>query len=52
MTLHDARIPVPRSEELRADVSELLPFFPPSRTRDRGSMAVLARQPCSGGAGR
>jgi 4-carboxymuconolactone decarboxylase len=45
MTLHDARIPVPRSEELRADVSELLPLIAPPGREPARTMAVLARQP-------
>src|SRR5438105_6184641 len=45
MRMHAVRIPVPRAEELRADVSELLPLIAPPGREPARTMAVLARQP-------
>jgi 4-carboxymuconolactone decarboxylase len=45
MTTHDVRIPVPGADELRADVSELLPVIAPPGREPARTMAVLARQP-------
>jgi 4-carboxymuconolactone decarboxylase len=45
MMMHDVRIPVPRADELRADVSELLPLIAPPGREPARTMAVLARQP-------
>src|SRR5213595_1387254 len=45
MKMHAVRIPVPRAEELRADVSELLPLIAPPGREPAKTMAVLARQP-------
>ena len=45
MKMHAVRIPVPRAEELRADVSELLPLIAPPGREPARTMAVLARQP-------
>jgi len=45
MTKHDGRIPVPRGEELRADVGQLLPLIAPPGREPARTMAVLARQP-------
>jgi 4-carboxymuconolactone decarboxylase len=42
---HVARIPVPRRDELRADVAELLPLIAPPGREPARTMAVLARQP-------
>ncbi len=39
------RIPVPRSDELRGDVAELLPLIAPPGREPARTMAVLARQP-------
>src|SRR4030081_651834 len=40
-----ARIPVPRGEELRSDLAELLPLIAPPAREPARTMAVLARQP-------
>jgi len=40
-----ARIPVPRTEELRDDVAQLLPLIAPPGREPARTMAVLARQP-------
>jgi 4-carboxymuconolactone decarboxylase len=40
-----ARIPVPRGDELRADVNQLLPLIAPPGREPARTMAVLARQP-------
>lgn len=40
-----ARIPVPRGEELRDDVAQLLPLIAPPGREPARTMAVLARQP-------
>jgi alkylhydroperoxidase family enzyme len=45
MTRHEVRIPVPRAEELRADVRELLPLIAQPGREPARTMAVLARQP-------
>jgi 4-carboxymuconolactone decarboxylase len=45
MMKHDVRIPVPRTDELRADVNELLPLIAPPGRDPARTMAVLARQP-------
>jgi 4-carboxymuconolactone decarboxylase len=45
MPVRDVRIPVPRAEELRADVSELLPLIAPPGREPARTMAVLARPP-------
>jgi len=39
------RIPVPRPEELREDVAQLLPLIAPPGREPARTMAVLARQP-------
>lgn len=41
----NVRIPVPRGDELRADVGELLPLIAPPGREPARTMAVLARQP-------
>src|SRR5205085_7624266 len=43
--MHNARIPVPRSDELRTDVKELLPLIAAPGREPARTMAVLARQP-------
>ena len=43
--MHAARIPVPRDDELRTDVAELLPLIAPPGREPARTMAVLARQP-------
>jgi len=45
MSMHEVRIPVPRPDELRADVRELLPLIAPPGREPARTMAVLARQP-------
>lgn len=40
-----ARIPVPRGDELRDDVAQLLPLIAPPGREPARTMAVLARQP-------
>jgi len=45
MTDHDVRIAVPRPDELRGDVSELLTLIAPPGEEPARTMAVLARQP-------
>jgi alkylhydroperoxidase family enzyme len=45
MTGHAGRLPVPRPEELRHDVAELLPLIAPPGREPAATMAVLARQP-------
>jgi 4-carboxymuconolactone decarboxylase len=45
MNVHDVRISVPRAEELRADVRELLPLIAQPGREPARTMAVLARQP-------
>ena len=45
MNMHDVRISVPRADELRADVRELLPLIAPPGREPARTMAVLARQP-------
>jgi len=45
MTMHDVRISVPRADELRADVRELLPLIAPPGREPARTMAILARQP-------
>jgi len=40
-----ARIPVPRGQELRDDVAQLLPLIAPPGREPARTMAVLARQP-------
>ena len=42
---HEVRIPVPRADELRADVAGLLPLIAPAGREPARTMAVLARQP-------
>jgi alkylhydroperoxidase family enzyme len=44
-TPHAARIAVPRAEELRTDVAELLSLIAPPGREPARTMAVLARQP-------
>src|SRR6478735_6406544 len=43
--MKQARIPVPRSDELRDDVGQLLPLIAPPGREPARTMAVLARQP-------
>ncbi len=43
--MHDVRVPVPRADELRADVRDLLPLIAPPGREPARTMAVLARQP-------
>jgi len=45
MATHGERIPVPRADELRADVAALLPLIAPAGREPARTMAVLARQP-------
>ena len=45
MNMHDVRISVPRADELRADVRELLPLISQPGREPARTMAVLARQP-------
>jgi alkylhydroperoxidase family enzyme len=45
MNIHEVRIPVPRADELRADVRELLALIAPPGREPARTMAVLARQP-------
>jgi 4-carboxymuconolactone decarboxylase len=45
MKKHDVRISVPRADELRADVRELLPLIAQPGREPARTMAVLARQP-------
>src|SRR5437763_5095009 len=43
--MHNVRIPVPRSDELRADAKQLLALTAPPGREPARTMAVLARQP-------
>ena len=45
MGTHAVRIAVPRADELRADVAELLPLTAQPGREPARTMAVLARQP-------
>ena len=45
MTSHPGRVPVPRADELRDDVAQLLPLIAPPGRPPAATMAVLARQP-------
>jgi 4-carboxymuconolactone decarboxylase len=45
MTAHAGRLPVPRADELRDDVAQLLPLIAPPGREPAATMAVLARQP-------
>lgn len=45
MNQHDVRISVPRPDELRADVRDLLPLIAAPGREPARTMAVLARQP-------
>jgi alkylhydroperoxidase family enzyme len=45
MTSHTGRVPVPRPDELRDDVAQLLPLIAPPGRPPAATMAVLARQP-------
>jgi alkylhydroperoxidase family enzyme len=45
MAVHDVRIAVPRTDELRADAAELLSLIAPPAREPARTMAVLARQP-------
>ena len=45
MTGHAGRLPVPRPDELRNDVAQLLPLIAPPGREPAATMAVLARQP-------
>jgi 4-carboxymuconolactone decarboxylase len=45
MAEHDVRIAVPRADELRPDVRELLTLIAPAGKEPARTMAILARQP-------
>lgn len=45
MSSHIGRLPLPRADELRDDVAQLLPLIAPPGREPAATMALLARQP-------